>query len=156
MIRFFLRLIRELHLSCVLGINTVGRSIYCSGRIFRSRKNVVLIDPYVSNVFLGRSVVLSSNVRFQGSFVMVAANVAFVGRDHSLSTLTPMFGTQGEKAFDFTFIESDVWIGYGAIVMSGVRLGEGCVVAAGSVVVKDIPPYAIVGGNPAKLIRYRF
>lgn len=50
----------------------------------------------------------------------------------------------------------DVWIGEGAIVLSGVRIGKGAIVAAGSVVSKDVPPYAIVGGVPAKLIKYRF
>jgi virginiamycin A acetyltransferase len=53
-------------------------------------------------------------------------------------------------------IGSDVWIGRSATVLSGVTIGHGAVVAAASVVVKDVPPYAIVGGNPAKLIRYRF
>lgn len=53
-------------------------------------------------------------------------------------------------------IGNDVWIGKGAMIMSDVRIGDGAVVAAGSVVVKDVPPYAIVGGNPAKIIKYRF
>lgn len=53
-------------------------------------------------------------------------------------------------------IEDDVWIGFGSIIMSGVHIGRGAVIAAGSVVTKDVPPYAIVGGNPSKIIRYRF
>lgn len=53
-------------------------------------------------------------------------------------------------------IQNDVWVGYGVTIMAGVTLHNGCVVAAGSVVTKDVPPYAIVGGNPAKIIRYRF
>ncbi|SFR70634.1 CatB-related O-acetyltransferase [[Clostridium] aminophilum] len=53
-------------------------------------------------------------------------------------------------------IQNDVWIGHGATIMSGVTLHNGCVVAANSVVTKDVPPYAIVGGNPARVIRYRF
>ena len=55
-----------------------------------------------------------------------------------------------------TVIGSDVWIGYGAIVKQGVRIGHGAVVGSGAVVTKDVPPYAIVGGVPAKVIRYRF
>lgn len=54
------------------------------------------------------------------------------------------------------YIGNDVWIGRSAIVLSGVRVGDGAVVGAGSVVTKDVPPYAIVAGNPAKIIRYRF
>ncbi|MBR3525825.1 MAG: CatB-related O-acetyltransferase [Lachnospiraceae bacterium] len=53
-------------------------------------------------------------------------------------------------------IGNDVWIGSHALIMEGVRIGNGAIIAAGAVVVKDVPDYAIVGGNPAKLIRYRF
>ena len=55
-----------------------------------------------------------------------------------------------------TVIEDGVWIGMRSMIMPGVRLGEGAVVAAGSIVTKDVPPYAVVGGNPAKIIKYRF
>ncbi|HSV37265.1 MAG TPA: CatB-related O-acetyltransferase [Nocardioidaceae bacterium] len=54
-----------------------------------------------------------------------------------------------------THVGSDVWTGYGSWIMSGVTLGDGAVVATGSVVTKDVPAYAIVGGSPAKVIRYR-
>lgn len=52
-------------------------------------------------------------------------------------------------------VDDDVWIGHGAMVLSGVHIGQGAVIAAGSVVTKDVPSYAIVGGNPATLIKYR-
>ncbi|ELA7570041.1 CatB-related O-acetyltransferase [Vibrio alginolyticus] len=53
-------------------------------------------------------------------------------------------------------IGNDVWIGVNAIILSGVKIGHGSIVAAGSVVTKDVPDYSIVGGNPAKVIKYRF
>lgn len=53
-------------------------------------------------------------------------------------------------------VKDDVWIGYGSIILSGVHIGQGAVIAAGSVVSHDVPPYAIVGGVPARLIKYRF
>ena len=53
-------------------------------------------------------------------------------------------------------IEDDVWIGMNAIILSGVHIGQGAVISAGAVVTKDVEPYSIVGGNPAKLIKYRF
>jgi virginiamycin A acetyltransferase len=53
-------------------------------------------------------------------------------------------------------IGDDVWVGYGVIVMHGVKIGEGSIVAAGSLVTEDVPPYTIVGGAPAKPLRMRF
>ena len=53
-------------------------------------------------------------------------------------------------------IGNDVWIGQAAQIMSGVRVGDGAIVGAGAIVTRDVPPYAVVAGNPARLIRYRF
>lgn len=53
-------------------------------------------------------------------------------------------------------IEDEVWIGDGVWVLSGVTIGKGAIIATGSIVTKDVPPYAIVGGSPAKIIKYRF
>jgi acetyltransferase-like isoleucine patch superfamily enzyme len=55
-----------------------------------------------------------------------------------------------------THVGNDVWIGTRAVVLDGVRVGDGAIVAAGAVVTKDVPPYSIVGGVPARIIRYRF
>lgn len=55
-----------------------------------------------------------------------------------------------------TVIGNDVWIGAGAVILGGIKIGDGAIIAAGAVVTKDVPPYAVVGGVPAKLIRYRF
>jgi len=55
-----------------------------------------------------------------------------------------------------TTVENDVWIGYGAQISGGARIGSGAVIGAGSVVRSDVPPYAIVAGNPARIMRYRF
>lgn len=54
-----------------------------------------------------------------------------------------------------TFVEDEVWIGNNVIIMSGITLGEGSIIAAGSVITKSVKPYSIVGGNPAKFIKYR-
>ena len=62
---------------------------------------------------------------------------------------------EGENYYQLV-IENDVWIGSNVLLLGGIRIGNGAVIAAGSVVTKDVPPYAIVGGNPAKIIRYRF
>jgi acetyltransferase-like isoleucine patch superfamily enzyme len=78
--------------------------------------------------------------------------VFYKGRD-SIRTKFSVFSL-GDVAK--TSIGHDVWIGNSAIILSGVRIGNGAIVGAGAVVTKDVPPYGIVAGNPAKLIRYRF
>ena len=55
-----------------------------------------------------------------------------------------------------TVIENDVWIGYDALIMPGVKIGNGAIISSRSVVVADVPAYAIVGGNPARVLKYRF
>ena len=57
---------------------------------------------------------------------------------------------------ELSVIGNDVWIGYGAVILNGITIGDGAIIGAGSVVTKDVPPYSIVGGNPASVIRMRF
>ena len=98
-------------------------------------------------------------------FVSIAQNVTFVlNAEHNINTIsTYPFKVKLLKLCESEsfgkgniIIDDDVWIGYGATIMSGVHIGQGAVVAAGAVVTKDVPPYAIVGGVPAKVIKYRF
>ncbi len=100
-----------------------------------------------------------------GNYVSIAKDVTFVlNSDHPLdriSTFPFKVEVLGECESEAVskgdiVVDDDVWLGCGAIVLSGVHIGQGAVVAAGAVVTKDVPPYAIVGGVPAKVIRYRF
>ena len=99
-----------------------------------------------------------------GNFVSIAQNVTFLlDAEHNVNTLSTfpfrvMFLNCQTEAFGKgdIIIDDDVWIGYGAIILSGVHIGQGSIIAAGSVVTSNVPPYAIVGGVPAKVIRYRF
>ncbi len=100
-----------------------------------------------------------------GNFVSIAQNVYFMlSTEHYLNHISSfpfkVKITKELKEESFSkgdiVIKDDVWIGFGSIILSGVTIGQGAVVAAGSVVTKDVPPYSIVGGTPAKVIKYRF
>lgn len=65
-------------------------------------------------------------------------------------------GSKPHKERGTTIVGNDVWIGHSAYILPGITIGDGAVIGTKSVVTKDVPPYAIVGGNPAKIIRYRF
>lgn len=111
----------------------------------------------------------SENERIQvGSFCSMSTDVKiFGGGEHRTDCVTTfplriafgdeMAGKDGLPATKgSTVIGNDVWIGRGAAVLSGVTVGDGAVLGAYSVVAKDVPPYAIVAGNPARVIRKRF
>ncbi|PXY28114.1 CatB-related O-acetyltransferase [Prauserella muralis] len=107
-----------------------------------------------------------------GKFCAIATGTRFLmaGADHptmGVSTFPfTMFGGEwAQRTLDLvtgmpsrgdTVVGNDVWFGYGATVMPGVRIGDGAIIAAGAMVTTDVPPYAIVGGNPARPIRQRF
>ena len=101
-----------------------------------------------------------------GNYVSIAENVQFLmGGNHQMYTATtfPLRATfiKKDTHIDATskgciIVEDEVWIGFGVVILSGIRIGKGAIIAAGSIVTKDIPPYSIAGGNPAKVIKYRF
>lgn len=105
-----------------------------------------------------------------GKFCMIASGVTFImnGANHLSESVSAypfaIFGEDWQHAMNGktyplkgdTVVENDVWIGYQAMIMPGVRIGNGAIIAAGSVVTKDVAPYSVVGGNPAKEIRKRF
>jgi acetyltransferase-like isoleucine patch superfamily enzyme len=102
-----------------------------------------------------------------GSFCSISSNVKiFLSGNHRTDWVTTYpFNVVFPKFESFTghpqskgdvVIGNDVWIGMGSLILSGVKIGDGAVVGAGSIVTKDVPPYTIVAGNPAKIINLRF
>jgi virginiamycin A acetyltransferase len=122
-------------------------------------RNAFLYAHGPERLIIGRYCAIASGVRF----IMPGANHADLGPS------TFPFGIFGEpwaeRTMDLvmgapsrgdTVVGNDVWLGYRALVLPGVTIGHGAIVAAASVVATDIPPYAIVGGNPARVIRRRY
>lgn len=104
-----------------------------------------------------------------GKFCAIAAETRFIMTgDHKLDAIStypfPIFGHGWESAFNIDdlpvkgdiIVGHDVWFGYDALVMNGVTIGNGAIIAARAVVVKDVPAYSIVAGNPAKVVKMRF
>jgi acetyltransferase-like isoleucine patch superfamily enzyme len=101
-----------------------------------------------------------------GDGVLISSYVGIVGRnDHDHHAIGKMisqspwlYGTQPRVCDqrDEISIGDDVWIGFGSVILSGITIGRGSIIAAGSVVIKDVRPYAIVAGNPAKEVSERF
>lgn len=121
----------------------------------------------VGNYSYGRLKVSSMNHKSHlsiGSFCSIAGDVTFLlNAEHDISTISTYpfkVMVMGQKAESSTkgdiIVGDDVWIGERATIMSGVHIGQGAVIAAGSVVTHNVPPYAVVGGVPAKVIKYRF
>jgi len=105
-----------------------------------------------------------------GKFCMIASGATFImnGGNHLTNSISSypfsIFGGDWEtamngKSFPYkgdTIIGNDVWIGHKAVIMPGVKIGDGAIIATNSTVVKDVDPYTIVGGNPAQPVRKRF
>lgn len=140
-----------------------------------------LMNDYINNNVLevGRHTYGSFKIGDQGpsdkiiigDYTQIGINIRFILRNHRTDLVSSFpfdelyFYFSDEKTEQschvsknggITRIGNDVWIGDNSIILGGVTVGDGAVIAAGSVVTKDVPDYAIVGGAPAKLIRYRF
>lgn len=122
-----------------------------------------------SNINIGNNVFIGHNARFWctlssitiGDHVIFAPNVSIIAGNHSCHIvgkwITDYKTSDKIKEDDLpVVIESDVWVGTNVTILNGVKVGRGAIIAAGAVVVKDVPAYAIVGGVPAKILGYRF
>lgn len=124
--------------------------------------NAHIVEPY--NVSIGHHVYINkgcdiittgSSVEI-GNFVMIGPNVTFVAQDHKTDDWKkPMMLQKGYNTGKITICD-DVWLGANVTILAGVTINRGSIVAAGAVVTKDVPSYAIVGGVPAKIIKQRF
>lgn len=122
-----------------------------------------------SHIHVGNNVQIGSNAQFIasiahiyiGNYVMFGPNVTIRGGNHRIDIVGKyMYEIKESEKLpendENVVIKDDVWIGCNVTILKGVIIGRGAVVAAGAIVTKNIPSYAIVGGNPAKIIKYRF
>jgi len=107
----------------------------------------ILWDKYGSKLIIGNHTSISKDVTI------------FLGGHHRIDSIAMNLGLKsGDASYSKgdVVIGSDCWIGHGAVILDGVTISDGAVVGAFAVVAKDVPPYAVVVGNPAQVVKYRF
>ncbi|WP_308990368.1 DapH/DapD/GlmU-related protein [Mariniflexile litorale] len=112
-----------------------------------------------NNVQIGNNCQINEFVRLDnvsiGNNVMIAREVVFLGKTHNSDSKGMPMSEQGFSDHFYSEVGDDVWIGLRTIVLPGLSIGKGAIVGAGSVVTKNIPPYTVWGGVPAKFIKNR-
>ena len=141
---------------------SIGKNFHAGRSVFLWAKNTIEIGD---NCYIGKYSIIECDTKI-GNNVIIANYVNIVGRyDHNYQQVgvpIRLASQIRDKDYDWkglnlnVVIENDVWIGVGTIILSGVTIGKGSIVAAGSVVTKNVDPYSIYGGNPAKKISSRF
>lgn len=150
------------------GVNLDGLSVAFEG-CNRIGKNSAFSGSLGRCSYIGNNCAIRAKI---GRYCSIASFVRTVEGTHPATdwaSTSPMFFSTARQCgatyvdanlFDehteTTVVGNDVWIGDGATILGGVRIGDGAIIAAGAIVAKDVPPYAVVGGVPARLIRYRF
>jgi acetyltransferase-like isoleucine patch superfamily enzyme len=170
MLHFVFKKISSLHRFCQKAWDRILMYFYRE-QFASCGKNVVFFPSksffFYKTIKIGNDVYICPGATFSasesyikiGDKIMFGPNVTIMGGDHNTSMV-------GEYMYDVNdklpendlpvIIENDVWVGAGAIILKGVTIGQGSIVAAGAVVNSNVPKYAIAGGTPAKVLRYRF
>lgn len=138
------------------------RSIFCRIYLDKCGKNVNIQKntsfshrcEIGDNSGIGKDSVFYGKVII-GNDVMIGTHCLIYTQNHEYIDISIPMRLQGPQREKVVVIGNDVWIGGRVTILPGVKIGNGCIVGAGAVVTKDVPDYAIVGGNPAKIIRFR-
>lgn len=132
-----------------------------NGKLLRIKYNTEIWSAH-HDVILGDKIQFGNGCAIlcdieMGCNILCANNVRFIGKDDHITNVPGVSIWDSGRGDSYkTFVGNDVWFGENVIVVAGVRIGDGAIIAAGSVVVKDVEPCTIVGGNPAKYIKDRF
>lgn len=144
------RKIRNWYICDVLKIMKKHNNNYFEENIYIGNGNQISIGEYChinENVFIQGATI--------GNFVMIAPNVSILNSTHKYEQVDIPMIEQGEEINLNPVIEDDVWIGRNVVIMPNIKIGKGSIVGSGAVVTKNLEPYSIVGGVPAKLIKKR-
>lgn len=125
-------------------------------------KGNISIITYQSTIIIGDNVTINPFTTIYGGTakvsignnVMIASGTSIVASNHVFDSVTLTMNRQGTNSRGIK-IQDDVWIGTGVRILDGVTVGEGAIIGAGAVVNRDVPEYAVVGGVPARIIKYR-
>lgn len=149
-IKKYLRELKSQYFIKKYSLKNIQKPIYFGGNSQISSD--LITEPYV---FIGKNCNIYPKVTI-GAYTMLANDVSIIGDDHNfqISGVPSIFS--GRPELKQTFIGRDVWIGAHSIIKTGVKIGDGTIVAAGSVVTKGLEPMCIYGGIPATIIRERF
>lgn len=151
---------------------TIGRNVFIS-KGFSTKKGTItvgagsellkgsVLKAYGGEINIGKKTYVGEYVVIYGhgnvwigDNVLIAMQAIIVSSNHDIPSKHTLIRSQGDILLP-VHIGNDVWIGAGAKILGNVNIGDGCVVGAGAVVTKDLPPYAIAVGVPAKIIGYR-
>lgn len=137
--------------------------MFCAKRFSSGIGNNVNIDKEATiyqdlilgdNSGVGKKSVVSGSVII-GKDVMMGPECYIYTRNHNFASVEKPMRLQGYSTIKKVVIEDDVWIGARVTILPGIRIGKGAIIGAASVVTKNVPEYAVVAGNPAKIIKYR-
>lgn len=149
-IRYIYRVLKMFWFKNKYRLKNVHPTFYIGGN--GNISNDLIADKYA---YIGANCTIPPKVTI-GKYSMLAPNVAILGGDHIFNIPNSPIIFSGRPITPATTIGEDVWIGANVCIMAGVTIGNGAIIAAGAIVTKDIIPYGIYGGNPAKLIKMRF
>lgn len=153
LVRIIVRKIRLLKFRITLG------TCFNYGKNFSLGKNADIRSPGMVNigynVAIGKNFTVESELEI-GNNVLISSNVSFINNDHKFDDKNYTVYSQGKNTIEKVILKGDNLIGYGVIIIAKVTIGKGSIVGAGAVVTKDIPPYSVATGIPARVIRPRF
>lgn len=143
--------VRIWYMSKILKIMPYDKNSKFESKIYISDARQLKLGCFVR---INENTFLQGDVKI-GNHVMIAPNVSIYTKTHRHDEIKTPMVLSGETPTKTVVIEDDVWIGINAVILPGIRIGKGTIVGANSVVTKDVEPYDIVGGVPAKTIRKR-